>query len=67
AGHFAHYSSQGLEVHYLSASEQEELLIQLLAVWDAMGALSPDAPRAIHLDEVANVLEDVLAELEEDF
>ena len=36
-GHFAHYCSQGLEVCYLSPTEQEELLMQLLAAKDAAG------------------------------
>ncbi|KAG5348711.1 hypothetical protein C0989_008815 [Termitomyces sp. Mn162] len=64
---FACYCSQGLEVCYLSASEQEELLVQLLAAWDARGPLSPDAPIAICSNKVTDVLEKVLAELEEDF
>ncbi|KAG5719133.1 hypothetical protein E4T56_gene11871 [Termitomyces sp. T112] len=34
----------GLEVHYPSMAEQEELLLQLLAARDAIGALSPDEP-----------------------
>ncbi|KAG6893377.1 hypothetical protein C0995_000740, partial [Termitomyces sp. Mi166 len=42
-GHFAHYCSQGLEVRYLSLSEQEELLLQLLAAKNASGDPSPDA------------------------
>ncbi|KAG6858594.1 hypothetical protein C0995_015455, partial [Termitomyces sp. Mi166 len=33
----------GLEVRYLSPSEQEELLLQLLAAKDASGDPSPDA------------------------
>ncbi|KAG6859828.1 hypothetical protein C0995_003360, partial [Termitomyces sp. Mi166 len=37
------YCPQGLEVHYLSPSEQEELLLQLLAMKDASGGPSPDA------------------------
>ncbi|KAG5331354.1 hypothetical protein C0989_008124 [Termitomyces sp. Mn162] len=65
AGHFAHYCLQELEVCYLSASEQEELLIQLLAAQDATGASSPDAPIAVHSDEVANVLEEVLTDSED--
>ncbi|KAG5346701.1 hypothetical protein C0989_000372 [Termitomyces sp. Mn162] len=65
AGHFAHYCPQGLEVRYLSASEQEELLIQLLAAWDATGTPSPDAPIAIHPEEVANGLEEVPTESED--
>ncbi|KAG6869447.1 hypothetical protein C0995_003006, partial [Termitomyces sp. Mi166 len=42
-GHFACYCPQGLEVRYLSPSEQEELLLQLLAAKDASGDPSPDA------------------------
>ncbi|KAG6870298.1 hypothetical protein C0995_013998, partial [Termitomyces sp. Mi166 len=42
-GHFARYCPQGLEVRYLSPSEQEELLLQLLAAKDASGDPSPDA------------------------
>ena len=33
-----------MEVRYLSAVEQEELLVQLLAAKDAVGDPSPDAP-----------------------
>ncbi|KAG5349308.1 hypothetical protein C0989_004748 [Termitomyces sp. Mn162] len=65
AGHFACYCPQGLEVHYLSASEQEELLIQLLAAWDATGTPSLDAPIAVHSEEVANGLEEVPTESED--
>ncbi|KAG6881470.1 hypothetical protein C0993_001358 [Termitomyces sp. T159_Od127] len=43
-GHFARYCPQGLEVRYLSSTEQEELLLQLLAAKDAVGDPSPDAP-----------------------
>ncbi|KAG6871819.1 hypothetical protein C0995_016152 [Termitomyces sp. Mi166 len=42
-GHFACYCPQELEVHYLFPSEQEELLLQLLAAKDALGDPSPDA------------------------
>ncbi|KAG5347437.1 hypothetical protein C0989_011869 [Termitomyces sp. Mn162] len=65
AGHFAHYCPQGLEVLYLSASKQEELLVQLLAAWDATGTPSSDAPIAVHSEEVANVLEEVPTESED--
>ncbi|KAG6895215.1 hypothetical protein C0995_013000, partial [Termitomyces sp. Mi166 len=41
--HFAHYCLQGLEVRYLSPSEQEELLLQLLAAKDTSGDPSPNA------------------------
>ncbi|KAG6875212.1 hypothetical protein C0993_010337, partial [Termitomyces sp. T159_Od127] len=43
-GHFAWHCPLGLEVHYLSTTEQEELLLQLLAAKDAAGAPSPDEP-----------------------
>ncbi|KAG6893514.1 hypothetical protein C0993_000936, partial [Termitomyces sp. T159_Od127] len=43
-GHFARHCPLGLEVHYLSTAEQEELLLQLLAAKDAARALSPDEP-----------------------
>ncbi|KAG5348969.1 hypothetical protein C0989_006830 [Termitomyces sp. Mn162] len=65
AGHFACYCPQGLEVCYLSALEQKELLIQLLAAQDATGTPSLDAPIAVHSDEVANVLEEVPTESED--
>ncbi|KAG6882587.1 hypothetical protein C0995_014348 [Termitomyces sp. Mi166 len=42
-GHFACYSPQGLKMCYLSPSEQEELLLQLLAAKDTSGDPSPDA------------------------
>ncbi|KAG6892408.1 hypothetical protein C0995_003918, partial [Termitomyces sp. Mi166 len=42
-GHFACYCPQGLEVRYLSPSEQEELLLQLLAAKDTSGNPSPNA------------------------
>ncbi|KAG5349469.1 hypothetical protein C0989_003606 [Termitomyces sp. Mn162] len=38
-GHFAWHCPLGLEVHYLSMAEQEELLLQLLATKDAARAL----------------------------
>ncbi|KAG5349157.1 hypothetical protein C0989_005556 [Termitomyces sp. Mn162] len=50
-------------IHYLSTLEQEELLIQLLAAWDATGAPSPNMPIAVST-EVANVSEVVPVELE---
>ncbi|KAG6869957.1 hypothetical protein C0995_015953, partial [Termitomyces sp. Mi166 len=40
--HFVCYCPQGLEVRYLSSSEQEELLLQLLAAKDASGDSSPN-------------------------
>ncbi|KAG5721929.1 hypothetical protein E4T56_gene18425 [Termitomyces sp. T112] len=43
-GHFAQHCLLGLEVHYLSTAEQEELLLQLLAMKDATRALLPDVP-----------------------
>ncbi|KAG6880850.1 hypothetical protein C0995_004102, partial [Termitomyces sp. Mi166 len=52
-GHFARYCSQGLEVHYLSSSEQEELLLQLLAAKDASGDPSPDASLVDQSSEVS--------------
>ncbi|KAG5732698.1 hypothetical protein E4T56_gene16844 [Termitomyces sp. T112] len=64
AGHFACYCPQGLEVCYLSALEQEELLIPLLAAQDATETPSLDALIAVHSDEVANVLEEVPTESE---
>ncbi|KAG5349263.1 hypothetical protein C0989_004953 [Termitomyces sp. Mn162] len=65
AGHLAHYCPQELEVCYLSASEQEELLIQLLAVQDTTGTPFPDTPTAIQSDDVSNVLEKVPTESED--
>ncbi|KAG6883913.1 hypothetical protein C0995_011334, partial [Termitomyces sp. Mi166 len=41
-GHFACYCPQELKVRYLSPSEQEELLLQLLAAKDASEDPSPD-------------------------
>ncbi|KAG6894253.1 hypothetical protein C0995_014745, partial [Termitomyces sp. Mi166 len=52
-GHFACYCPQGLEVHYLSPSEQEELLLQLLAAKDASGDPSPDASLVDQSSEVS--------------
>ncbi|KAG5348928.1 hypothetical protein C0989_007120 [Termitomyces sp. Mn162] len=43
-GHFAQHCPLGLEVCYLSMAEQEELLLWLLAVKDAAGALLLDEP-----------------------
>ncbi|KAG5348860.1 hypothetical protein C0989_007709, partial [Termitomyces sp. Mn162] len=54
-----------LEVCYLSALEQGELLIQLSAAQDATETPSPDAPIAVPSDEVANVLEEVPTEFED--
>ncbi|KAG6895889.1 hypothetical protein C0993_009001, partial [Termitomyces sp. T159_Od127] len=42
--HFAQHCPLGLEVHYLFTTEQEELLLQLLAAKDTAKALSPDEP-----------------------
>ncbi|KAG5348684.1 hypothetical protein C0989_008933 [Termitomyces sp. Mn162] len=42
--HFAWHCPLGLEVHYLSAAEQEKILLQLLA--------AKDAARALLLDEL---------------
>ncbi|KAG5329294.1 hypothetical protein C0989_010003 [Termitomyces sp. Mn162] len=57
AGHFARYCPQRLEVHYLSSSEQEELLAQLLAVCNAAGTPSPDALTTVSPTEVVSKLE----------
>ncbi|KAG6863780.1 hypothetical protein C0993_010387, partial [Termitomyces sp. T159_Od127] len=43
-GHFAQHCPLGLEVRYLSTTEQEELLLQLLAAKDTARAPSPDEP-----------------------
>ncbi|KAG6867092.1 hypothetical protein C0995_005688, partial [Termitomyces sp. Mi166 len=51
--HFACYCPQGLEVHYLSPSEQEELLLQLLAAKDTLGDPSPDASLVDQSSEVS--------------
>ncbi|KAG5338627.1 hypothetical protein C0989_006758 [Termitomyces sp. Mn162] len=56
----------GLEVHYLSIAEQEELLLQLLAVKDTAGALLPDEPTLeLTPDEISTCASPL--ELEEDF
>ncbi|KAG6899664.1 hypothetical protein C0993_008205 [Termitomyces sp. T159_Od127] len=65
-GHFAWHCPLGLEVRYLSTTEQEELLLQLLAAKNAAGALSSDEPAL----EVALEESDTCASLsglEEDF
>ncbi|KAG5348727.1 hypothetical protein C0989_008633 [Termitomyces sp. Mn162] len=54
-----------LHLHQHPHDQQEELLIQLLAAWDATGTPSPDAPIAVHSEEVANGLEEVPAESED--
>ncbi|KAG5333760.1 hypothetical protein C0989_004952 [Termitomyces sp. Mn162] len=43
-GHFAQHCPMGLEVCYLSMTEQEGLLLQLLATKDATRAPSLDKP-----------------------
>ncbi|KAG5329069.1 hypothetical protein C0989_010135, partial [Termitomyces sp. Mn162] len=53
-GHFAQHCPLGLEVHYLSTVEQEELLLQLLATKDAARALSLDEPLLELTPEEAN-------------
>ncbi|KAG6869369.1 hypothetical protein C0995_014725, partial [Termitomyces sp. Mi166 len=63
--HFAHYCPQGLEVHYLSPSKQEELLLQLLAAKDASGDPSPDASLVDWSSKVSPVAP--FTEQEEDF
>ncbi|KAG5348759.1 hypothetical protein C0989_008448 [Termitomyces sp. Mn162] len=65
-GHFAWHCPLGLEVHYLSAAEQKELLLQLLAAKDATGALLLDKPSSELTLEEANMSTSPL-ELEEDF
>ena len=66
-GHFAHYCPQGLEVRYLSPAEQEELLMQLLAVKDVAGVPLPDtAASEPPLEEAVNAAVP-LPEAEEDF
>ncbi|KAG6895621.1 hypothetical protein C0995_012438, partial [Termitomyces sp. Mi166 len=64
-GHFACYCPQGLEVRYLSPSEQEELLLQLLAVKDTSGDPSPDASLVDWSSEVSPAAPST--EQEEDF
>ncbi|KAG6897751.1 hypothetical protein C0995_010184, partial [Termitomyces sp. Mi166 len=55
----------GLEVHYLSPSEQEKLLLQLLAVKDALGDPFPDASLVDLSSEVSPAAPST--EQEEDF
>ncbi|KAG6883034.1 hypothetical protein C0995_013205, partial [Termitomyces sp. Mi166 len=64
-GHFACYCLQGLEVPYLFPSEQEELLLQLLAAKDASEDLSLDASPVNLSSEVS--LAAPSTEQEEDF
>ncbi|KAG5719505.1 hypothetical protein E4T56_gene11422 [Termitomyces sp. T112] len=64
--HFAWHCLLGLEVHYLSALEQEELFLQLLATKDAAGALLLDEPSSELTLEEVNVSASPL-ELESDF
>ncbi|KAG5349508.1 hypothetical protein C0989_003362 [Termitomyces sp. Mn162] len=64
--HFAQHCPLGLEVCYLSAVEQEELFLQLLAAKDAAGALSLDKPSLELTPEEANMSTSPL-ELEGDF
>ncbi|KAG5339325.1 hypothetical protein C0989_004760 [Termitomyces sp. Mn162] len=64
--HFSQHCPLGLEVHYLSMAEQEELLLQPLAAKDAARALSPDEPTPeLTLEEISVCTS--LLELEEDF
>ncbi|KAG5730948.1 hypothetical protein E4T56_gene7122 [Termitomyces sp. T112] len=54
-GHFAWHCLLGLEVCYLFIVEQEELLLQLLAVKDAAGALLLDEPTPeLTLEKIKN-------------
>ncbi|KAG5721258.1 hypothetical protein E4T56_gene2458 [Termitomyces sp. T112] len=53
--HFAWHCLLGLEVHYLSAAEKEELFLQLLAAKDAARALLLDKPSLELTLEEANV------------
>ncbi|KAG5334185.1 hypothetical protein C0989_004159 [Termitomyces sp. Mn162] len=64
--HFAWYCPLGLEVCYLSAAEQEELLLQLLAAKDTAGAPLLDKPSLELILEEANMSTSSL-ELEGDF
>ncbi|KAG5337083.1 hypothetical protein C0989_010876 [Termitomyces sp. Mn162] len=65
-GHFAQHCSLGLEVHYLSIVEQEELLLQLLAAKDAARALLLDKPTPeLTPEEISTCTSP--PELEEDF
>ncbi|KAG5333496.1 hypothetical protein C0989_005618 [Termitomyces sp. Mn162] len=65
-GHFAQHCFLGLEVCYLSTAEQEELLLQLLAVKDAARALSLDKPTPELTPKEISVCASPL-KLEEDF
>ncbi|KAG6883301.1 hypothetical protein C0993_006927 [Termitomyces sp. T159_Od127] len=65
-GHFARHCPLGLEVCYLSTTEQEELLLQLLAAKDAAGAPSLDEP-APELAQEESGAYAPLPGLEEDF
>ncbi|KAG6872938.1 hypothetical protein C0993_001823 [Termitomyces sp. T159_Od127] len=65
-GHFAWHCPLGLEVRYLSTTEQEELLLQLLAAKDAAGAPSPDEPAPELAQEESGAYAPLLG-LEEDF
>ncbi|KAG5723695.1 hypothetical protein E4T56_gene20257 [Termitomyces sp. T112] len=65
-GHFAWHCLLGLEVHYLSMVEQEELLLQLLAMKDAAEALLLDEPILELTSEEISACA-LLPELEGDF
>ncbi|KAG5338916.1 hypothetical protein C0989_005603 [Termitomyces sp. Mn162] len=65
-GHFAQHCPLGLEVHYLSTVEQEELLMQLLATKDATRALLPNKLAPELTPEEINACASP-PELEEDF
>ncbi|KAG5338737.1 hypothetical protein C0989_006343 [Termitomyces sp. Mn162] len=65
-GHFAWHCLLGLELHYLSMAEQEELFLQLLAAKDAIRAPPLDKPMPeLTLEEISTCVS--LSELEEDF
>ncbi|KAG5352452.1 hypothetical protein C0989_002288 [Termitomyces sp. Mn162] len=65
-GHFALHCLLSLEVHYLSTVEQEELLLQLLAMKDAARAPLPDEPMLeLTLKEISTCTSP--PELEKDF
>ena len=66
-GHFEFYCPQGLEVHYLLPAEQEELLMQLLATKDAVGAPSLDTAVLETVSEELVVGNTPSLEVEEDF
>ncbi|KAG6874759.1 hypothetical protein C0993_012370 [Termitomyces sp. T159_Od127] len=65
-GHFAWHCPLGLEVRYLSTVEQEELLLQLLAVKDAAEAPSLDELALELAQEESGACAPLLG-LEEDF